>query len=100
MPSKKAKKTQVEQTKVRAEKTRGKMRHTAAGNVMGGQQLTKDFKWNVVQNTLLSNDAALEDVFMKCVAKAYEKYGNDNSTFNGKSLSDNRPISNFYKMKS
>ena len=34
------------------------------------------------------------------VAKAYEKYGNDNSTFNGKSLSDNRPISNFYKMKS
>ena len=34
------------------------------------------------------------------IAKAYEKYANDNSTFNGKSLSDNRPISNFYKMKS
>ena len=33
------------------------------------------------------------------VAKAYEKYGRDNSTFNGKSLSDNRPISNFYKIK-
>ena len=34
------------------------------------------------------------------VAKAYEKYNSDNSTFNGKSLSDNRPISNFYKLKS
>lgn len=34
------------------------------------------------------------------VAKAYEKYNTDNSTFNGKSLSDNRPISNFYKLKS
>ena len=34
------------------------------------------------------------------VARAYEKYGNDNNTFNGKSLSDNRPLSNFYKMKS
>ena len=34
------------------------------------------------------------------VAKAYERYGSDNSTFNGKSLSDGRPISNFYKMKS
>ena len=33
------------------------------------------------------------------VAAAYEKYGTDNSTFNGKSLSDNRPISNFYKLK-
>ena len=34
------------------------------------------------------------------VAKAYEKYQNDNSTFNNKSLSDARPISNFYKIKS
>lgn len=34
------------------------------------------------------------------VARAYEKYGNDNSTFNGKSLSDGRPVSNFYKIKS
>ena len=34
------------------------------------------------------------------VAKAYEKYQNDNSTFNGKSLSDGRPLSNFYKIKS
>ena len=34
------------------------------------------------------------------VARAYEKYGNDNNTFNGKSLSDNRPLSNFYKIKS
>ena len=34
------------------------------------------------------------------VAKAYEKYQSDNSTFNGKSLSDNRPVSNFYKIKS
>ena len=34
------------------------------------------------------------------VAKKYEKYHNDNSTFNNKSLSDNRKISNFYKMKS
>jgi len=33
------------------------------------------------------------------VARAYEKYGKDNSTFNGKSLSDNRPVSNFYKIK-
>ena len=34
------------------------------------------------------------------VAKAYEKYNTDNSTFNGKSLSDGKPISNFYKLKS
>ena len=34
------------------------------------------------------------------VAKKYEKYHNDNSTFNNKSLSDNRKISNFYKIKS
>ena len=34
------------------------------------------------------------------VARAYEKYNNDNSTFNGKSLTDNKPISNFYKIKS
>ena len=33
------------------------------------------------------------------VAKKYEKYHNDNSTFNGKSLSDAREISSFYKMK-
>jgi len=34
------------------------------------------------------------------VARAYEKYNNDNCTFNGKSLSDNRPVSTFYKIKS
>ena len=34
------------------------------------------------------------------VARAYEKYNNDNNTFNGKSLSDARPLSNFYQMKS
>lgn len=34
------------------------------------------------------------------VAKAYEKYNNDNNTFNNKSLSDNRKISSFYKIKS
>ena len=34
------------------------------------------------------------------VAKKYEKYSNDNNTFNGKSLSDNRPISAFYQAKS
>jgi len=33
------------------------------------------------------------------VAKAYEKYNTDNSTFNGKSLSDNKAVSNFYKIK-
>ena len=34
------------------------------------------------------------------VAKAYERYNSDNSTFNGKSLSDGKAISNFYKIKS
>ena len=34
------------------------------------------------------------------IAKAYEKYNNNNSTFNGKSLSDNRQITNFYSAKS
>ena len=33
------------------------------------------------------------------VARAYERYNNDNSTFNGKNLSDAKPISNFYKIK-
>jgi hypothetical protein len=33
------------------------------------------------------------------IAKAYEKYNNNNSTFNNKSLSDNRPITNFYAAK-
>lgn len=33
------------------------------------------------------------------VAKAYAKYNTDNSTFNGKSLSDNKAVSNFYKIK-
>jgi|694.fasta_scaffold150339_2 murein tripeptide amidase MpaA len=33
------------------------------------------------------------------IAKAYEKYNNNNSTFNGKSLSDNRQITNFYAAK-
>jgi hypothetical protein len=33
------------------------------------------------------------------IAKAYEKYNNNNCTFNNKSLSDNRPITNFYAAK-
>jgi hypothetical protein len=33
------------------------------------------------------------------IAKAYEKYNNNNSCFNNKSLSDNRPITNFYSAK-
>lgn len=33
------------------------------------------------------------------VAHMYEKYQNNNSTFNNKSLSDNRNITDFYKVK-
>lgn len=33
------------------------------------------------------------------VAHMYEKYQNNNSTFNNKSLSDNRNITDFYKCK-
>ena len=33
------------------------------------------------------------------IAKSYEKYNNNNSTFNGRSLSDNREITNYYTAK-
>jgi hypothetical protein len=33
------------------------------------------------------------------IAKKYEKYNNNNATFNGKSLADDKKISNFYVAK-
>ena len=33
------------------------------------------------------------------IARRYEKYNNNNSAFNGKSLTDHRKITNYYKAK-
>jgi len=33
------------------------------------------------------------------IAHAYEKYNNNNAAFNGRSLSDNKPITDFYTAK-
>ena len=54
------------------------------------RDLAPDYsKDNFVPKTIAYADAA----------KKYEKYNNNNCTFNGKSLSDNRKITNYYLAK-